>query len=574
MPMSFNPAVSAPGGMSYAAPLMDFMDIANLPNKYYEGVGNRQRQGLNDQAAQMNEQQQQINAQRIQQGQMAVDASRAVAGGDFRTKDGGIDYGKLVQTMLKYGDVNGLQQLAPLMMQQQAAGVANDPLLQPAAAAIPPARTVTAPANSPKGDAGTGTVASLVTDRLPNQDTTTGQTIAKIAQVLGVDPNANLTPGQITRAQGLLKQYAPQGASDGGGNLPPSANAVTPAPPSPAAAQPQQGAPNGAGSGQPLTPQEPLPPGFTDPMQAVGALQRRAAQIEAANPKAKPVAEALRAKAERILEGIKPVDVNPNTTRLNPQTGEKLYQGPAAAAIENSAHAQSSPTLDADAERYLQTGQLPPNLSKNLMGQAEARAIRDRATTMAKEQGINPADLPTKWQAFSADKAGQQLLSKRATSLTLAENEASSLIPRVREASARVKRTEYPTINALINASQKGSGGTEVIKLGIAVESLVPVYARVLKPVGDITVSDTQRAHELLDKAWSNGQINAALDQMQVELKSARTALDKTITESRQRKGAAAPEASAAPGKGSTNDDGWVNITTSDGKTVRVQEVK
>jgi hypothetical protein len=95
-------------------------------------------------------------------------------------------------------------------------------------------------ANSPQGDAGQGTIASIVTDRLPNQDATTGQTIAKVAQVMGLDPNANLTAGQIRRAQGLVQKYAASSApaSDANaGTLPPSANAGTPAPPASSAAR-------------------------------------------------------------------------------------------------------------------------------------------------------------------------------------------------------------------------------------------------------------------------------------------------------------------------------------------------
>src|SRR6185312_6037914 len=70
---------------------------------------------------------------------------------------------------------------------------------------------------------------------------------------------------------------APQGGSggmqvaDASGNLPPSANAGTPAAqvtrqqqPQGAPAQPQQ---QGGQPQQPLVPQEPLPPGYTDPMK-------------------------------------------------------------------------------------------------------------------------------------------------------------------------------------------------------------------------------------------------------------------------------------------------------------------
>ena len=123
------------------------------------------------------------------------------------------------------------------------------------------------------------------------------------------------------------------------------------------------------------------------------------------------------------------------------------------------------------------------------------------------------------------------MLQTRAANLTLAENEAQTLIPRVREASANVSRTRYPSLNSIILAGKQGTGDPAVIKLGVAASSLIPVYARVLKPTGQITEGDTARANEILNKAWSDGQINAALDQMQTELKSARTALDQTVRE-------------------------------------------
>jgi len=541
--VGFDSGVSPPGGMSYAAPLMNFANFSNwAADDPYQKI--------------FNEQQQKLNQQRIAAGQQGLDIAGTFRGGlPVDPQTGQPDYGRIAAMLAQKGDINALTQLAPLLQQQQAG---NTPLFPAApggqgggaAPASIPARPLPPPAqNSPQGDAGQGTIASMVTDRLPQQDAVTGQTIGKVAQLLGVDPNAVLTPGQQRRAKVLIDRYAPGdgsteapstfasrfAAADGSGapSLPPSANAVSPRP----QAQQPQGAP-AAPAGQapqqqaqgPIVPQVPLPPGFNDPQQAAMALRQRAAQIEAANPRTKPKADELRAWADRIEASIAPLSVGAQTTLVDPRTGKTLYQGPAAAAYGN-AGGEAGATLDADANQYRLTGKLPPNMGRGIQGQQQATAIRTRAAEQEIAEGGDVNQWPTRWQKFQAQATGRRALENRAAGLELAENEATTLIPRVREASARVSRTEYPDINSLINAAKKKTGGKDVIKLGIAIESLVPVYARVLKPVGQIGVTDTNRAHELLDKAWSDGQIGAALDQMEVELGSARTALDKTLEE-------------------------------------------
>jgi hypothetical protein len=227
-------------------------------------------------------------------------------------------------------------------------------------------------------------------------------------------------------------------------------------------------------------------------------------------------------------------------------------------------------TIDADAEFYRQTGKLPPNMGKGVQGNLEAHRIRERANEIEVAEGGNPAEWATRWQSYGAQAAGKRILTARAANLTLAENESTSLIPRVREASAKVSRTNFPTLNKLIEAGQQGKGGTDVVKFGLAVASLVPVYARVLKPVGQITEGDTHRALEILDKAWSDGQINAALDQMEVELKSARSSLDKTMKEYGISGGADATKGADKTGGASSGTEHWTTLPNG----VRIREVK
>lgn len=627
--MAWDNGVSAPGGVSYAAPLMQFQNFSNwAADDPYKKV--------------RDEQQKQLNQQQIAQGQRQQELAAALQGGAALT-DGKFDPQKAAALLARFDPnsaANMVQQAPaqPSTMQPEGQPQGQPQGAPPGQPTSIPARPLPPPAqNSPQGDQ-PGSVMSRVTDTLPPNSEDLGKVALNLAKYVGADPNASLTPEQAQKADIWLKRYAQANkiaprvandaaggaaaapsfkdrfaAADGGGTMPPSANAVSPAPPpaapapaqaggrlplsqpqpgapaqaAPVAApqaqppqgqpQPPQGAPIGAGSPaaapqpaappqQPLRPQVPLPKGFTDPQQAILALNAEAARVARSGGRgAAEEAERLKNWATRIEASIAPVDVNPNTTRLDPRNGQVLYQGPNAALL--SGGAARSETIQSDAEVYRQTGKMPAGIARTPQGQAEAHAIRNLARENEIAAGGNPAEWSTRWQKFQAQATGRRVLENRAVGLELAENEATTLIPRVREASARVSRTSYPTINSLILASQKGSGGTDVIKLGIAVESLIPVYARVLKPVGQLAQGDMARAHDILDKAWSDGQIGAALDQMGIELKSARTALDKTLDEY----GVERPKASANDAaKTKTDDDGWIDK----GDGVRIRKVK
>lgn len=585
----FDNGVSSPGAASFNAPLLNFQQFANWANDFQRGQQNQQQIATGDQ-------QQQINSQKIQQNQQAIDQASAFPNGlPIDPKTGQVDYSKAAQILAQKGDISSaltlLQQAPPAQSPMLAGGgapVQGQP--QGGQPASVPAQPLPAPAaGKPQGDPGQGTIADIVTDRLPNQDATTGQTIGKIAEVMGVAPNAVLTPGQMRRAQGLLQKYAPDSTAPsdngGGGALPPSANAGSPAPkvtataapaagappqpaqqPPPAGqpvpqrpvpqAVPQQPQPQQQQAGGPITPQVPLPKGFTDPQTAILALRAEAARL-GSNPKAKEQVEELKNWAERIEASIKPVEMSAGKVLLDPKTGQPITQG--------NQPTLSPDAIDAASERYLQTGTLPPNMGRGVQGQATMSAIQNHAAELAAQRGIDMATLPDKWQKFQTQAAGRRTLENRAAGLELAENEASSLIPRVRDISGQVSRTQFPNLNSLILAARKGSGDPNVVKLGVAVESLIPVYAKVLKPVGTVGAADMERAHDILDKAWSDGQINAALDQMQIELKSARSALDKTMDEF----GAKKPKEDQSASSSSGSTAKWTTLPNG----VRIREI-
>ena len=97
-------------------------------------------------------------------------------------------------------------------------------------------------------------------------------------------------------------------------------------------------------------------------------------------------------------------------------------------------------------------------------------------------------------------------------------NQAKTLIPRVREASQKVSRAQYPTLNSI--TAEDGMGDPDVARLRIAANSLIYVYAHVLAG-GTLNEADMKRAADILNAAWGQGRIDRALDQIEIEINAA-----------------------------------------------------
>lgn len=513
----FPTAVQPPGGASYNAPLLNFAQFLNWPNDYYQGVFNSQQQQANQQRQQLGDQDIQLNQQRIAQGQRQAQLAQAFPNGlptDPRT--GAIDYGAVAKTLAKFGDVSDavtmLQSqpppLSPMFGGQGGTAPTPAPQGQPISA---PAKPLPPPAaNAPQGDSGQNTITSIVTDRLPSQNQTTGATIGKIAEVMGLDPNADLTPGQVKRAQGLLQKYAPDiaGASpaSGGSNLPPSANAGTPAPSASAAAP--QPAPNGAPSQpqnepHPIGSQVPLPRGFTDPQQAALALRAEAARLSGNSRAAGQVAE-LNNWAARIEESVKPIGIRPGETLVDPRTGQPVYQG-------------NQPTLSPQAvqdaaERYLQTGQFPPSMGRGVQGNADRNAILEEANRLATDRGINPAELPQKWQQFKAQQVAIQRFTSGPQGNTIRSfNVLVDHLDTLTDAADALKNGNMRIFNRAAQTWAANTGGTAPTNFD-GVKALVgdEIVKAVVGSAG--ALADREEVKKDLDRASSPKQLAELID--------------------------------------------------------------
>lgn len=151
-------------------------------------------------------------------------------------------------------------------------------------------------------------------------------------------------------------------------------------------------------------------------------------------------------------------------------------------------------------------------------------AIAEMVTKVGRERGKSAADLAAATAEYQGIKAGQRTLGTRQANIDMAVTEALNVMPIALQASEKVDRTKYPTLNAVLLAAQKGTGDEAVVQLASATNSMVNIYSRAISPSGTPTVSDKEHAREILSSAYSKGQYRAAIDIMKREMEAAKAA--------------------------------------------------
>lgn len=162
------------------------------------------------------------------------------------------------------------------------------------------------------------------------------------------------------------------------------------------------------------------------------------------------------------------------------------------------------------------------NIGRGRQSAANIAGLRHEIMKEARAQGIQPEQLAAVNAEFQGLKAGERTLGTRTANIEMAVTEAQKMAPLALTASEKVDRTRFPTLNAALLAAEKGTGGEEVVRLGVATNSLINIYSRAISPTGVPTVSDKDHARELLSAAWSKGQFAAGVDQLLQEMAAAR----------------------------------------------------
>ena len=147
--------------------------------------------------------------------------------------------------------------------------------------------------------------------------------------------------------------------------------------------------------------------------------------------------------------------------------------------------------------------------------------LAEEIARQAADAGLDGRDIAAIMAEYQGMRAGQRTLSTREANAQLAVQEAISLMPLALAASEAVDRTQFPSLNKALIEFEAGTGDEAVVRLGIAVNSFINVYARAVSPVGTPTVSDKEHARELLEGAWAKGQFAAGIDQLNKEMQAA-----------------------------------------------------
>ena len=111
--------------------------------------------------------------------------------------------------------------------------------------------------------------------------------------------------------------------------------------------------------------------------------------------------------------------------------------------------------------------------------------------------------------------------------MSIASEEARNMIVVTRSFVRDADLTNYPSLNAIENAIEKGTGDENIVRLNTSINALINSYARAINPRGVPTVSDKNHAREIINSAMSGGQLNAALDVMTTEMDAALAAAAK-----------------------------------------------
>ena len=249
-------------------------------------------------------------------------------------------------------------------------------------------------------------------------------------------------------------------------------------------------------------------------------LNRIDGEIRAAKGARESAAQAKEKDAETLAKA--------NWQKDHPGQPLPEYNSPELAEYRTRARTQQGVTLSDDdakfvAQRYIAGdrsalvgwGRTPGGLAK----------ITHYITELSKEQNLDENQINARIAEFQGVLAADRTLGTRAVHMEIPAAELSKFAPLAAGQSEKLNRTNYPTLNSVIVAAQKGTGDVNVVQFAQTVNSIINLYARFLNPQGEATDAMRSKAEEILSTAWSSGQFKGAMQNLQREIDFGRQSL-------------------------------------------------
>lgn len=209
------------------------------------------------------------------------------------------------------------------------------------------------------------------------------------------------------------------------------------------------------------------------------------------------------------------------TKYLTNQTQLKISQQNANIAGGHLALArdkvEAEPATQALISKAILEGRLDPN-------RVNSRNIKMIGATLAMDPNAN---LRQMGEDAASSMASNRTIGTQQANVAMAATEARDMISIAKDLSGKVDRTRYPSINAIQNAIDKGTGDENLVAFNAAINAAVNTYARAINPKGVATVDSMKHARELINSKYSAGQFGAITDVMDKELKAAQQSGEK-----------------------------------------------
>lgn len=160
------------------------------------------------------------------------------------------------------------------------------------------------------------------------------------------------------------------------------------------------------------------------------------------------------------------------------------------------------------------------------LGQKNKNKFEEVLAKEAENRGISGKQLSLIFAEYEGIKAQERTLGTRTAYIELAAAELKQLIPTLEQASANVPRGSFIPITKLMQTAEASLSDPKLIKLRTAINGVQQAYVRALSPTGTPTDLLRRKADDLFSAAVDQEGIQAALDQMNIEVNAALTAPD------------------------------------------------
>ena len=210
----------------------------------------------------------------------------------------------------------------------------------------------------------------------------------------------------------------------------------------------------------------------------------------------KRAADSLQEKLDALQAQIKAKHEDVKTVT---QSKEKIAAAGVAAKKELATSQQLSPQSTAFYAQSLRAGNYAA--VSEVLGMSRNRAgIMDQIIKEAQEQDpeFDGKKAAGALAEFGGTKAGAQVVGRTDASVTVGADELKRYIPAIEPLIKKVNTSEYPTINSVMQAAEKGAGGADVVQLRNMVHGARNAYQQIAARGGRMTVFNAQQAQDLI----------------------------------------------------------------------------